>query len=88
VPSDIDDDPPISHAITAGWADFAKTVLPSVGGGQHAPAHVAFHFGAMYALKIVQEIIAQRSGEEVPLVLGMLDRELEQFMKAHAVVIQ
>jgi hypothetical protein len=48
--SDIDNDPPISHAITDGWADFAETILPSIGGTEHAQAHVAFHFGALYVL--------------------------------------
>jgi hypothetical protein len=91
MPSDIDDEPPISHAITDdGWADFAATVLPSIGGDENAPAHIAFHIGAMHVLEIAQEIIAQRSGEEASLVLGMLDRELDQFMKApsRAIVLQ
>jgi predicted membrane-bound spermidine synthase len=88
MPRDIDLDPPISHAIADGWANFAETVLPSIGGTEHAQAHIAFHFGAMYVLQIAQHVIAQRSGEEVPLVLGMLDAELDEFMKSHAVAIQ
>jgi hypothetical protein len=51
------------------------------------PAVVAFHFGAMYVLQIAQQVIADRSGEEVSLALGMLDAELEQFMKAHAIAV-
>jgi hypothetical protein len=86
--SDIDDDPPISHAIADGWANFVKTVLPSIGGNELAQAHIAFHFGAMYVLQIAQEVIADRSGDEVSLALGMLDAELEQFMKSHAIAIQ
>jgi hypothetical protein len=31
MPSDIDDDAPISHAIADGWTSFAETVLPSIG---------------------------------------------------------
>jgi hypothetical protein len=70
VPSDIDDDPPVSHAIADGWANFAKTVLPSVGGNEHAQAHIAFHFGAMYVLQVAQQVIAERSGEEESLALA------------------
>ena len=47
MPSDIEDDPPISHAIADGWANFAETVLPTIGGNKHAQAQIAFHFGAM-----------------------------------------
>jgi hypothetical protein len=88
MPTDIDLDPPISHAIANGWADFAQTILPGVGGSAHAEAHIAFHFGAMYVLQIALHILAERSGEEAALTLGMLDRELNEFMKAHAVAIQ
>ena len=65
MPSDIDDDPPISHAVADGWANFAKTVLPSVGGNERAQAHIAFHFGAMYVLQIAQQVIADRSSDEL-----------------------
>ena len=41
--SDIDDDPSISRAIGGGWASFADTVLPSIGGNEHAQAQIAFH---------------------------------------------
>jgi hypothetical protein len=88
MPSDIDLEPPISHAIADGWASFPETVLPSIGGDEHAEAHIAFHFGALYVLQIAQQIIAERSGEEVSLALGMLDGELDQFMRFHAVAIQ
>jgi hypothetical protein len=86
--SDIDNDPPISHAITDGWADFAETILPSIGGTEHAQAHVAFHFGALYVLQIVEQVVAQRSVEEAALALGMLDAELDEFMKSHALLTQ
>jgi hypothetical protein len=86
--SDIDNDPPISHAITDGWADFAETILPSIGGTEHAQAHVAFHFGALYVLQIVEQVVAQRSVEEATLALGMLDAELDEFMKSHALLTQ
>jgi hypothetical protein len=80
MPSEVDLDPPVSHAIANGWANFAETVLPSISGTDHAEAHIAFHFGAMYVLQIAQQVIAARSGDEVSLALGMLDAELEQFM--------
>jgi hypothetical protein len=63
-------------------------VLPTIGGTNHAQAHVAFHFGAMYVLQIAQQVIADRSGEEVSLALDMLVAELDQFMKSHAIAIQ
>jgi hypothetical protein len=88
MPTDIDLDPPISHAIANGWADFAQTILPGVGGDKDAGAHIAFHFGAMYVLQIALHVLAERSGEEAALALGMLDAELDEFMKAHAVAIQ
>jgi hypothetical protein len=59
--SDIDDAPPSSHAIADGWASFAGTVLPSIGGNEHAQAQIAFHFGALYVLQIAQQVIAGRS---------------------------
>jgi hypothetical protein len=71
-----------------GAADFAATVPSSIGGAEHAQAHIAFHLGAMYMLQIAQHVIADRSGEEVSLALGMLDAELDQFMKSHAIVVQ
>jgi hypothetical protein len=75
-------------SIADGWADFAETVLPSIGGAKHAQAHIAFHFGAMYVLQIVEQVVAHKSAEAAALALGMLDAELDQFMKAHAIVIQ
>jgi hypothetical protein len=79
MPSDINDEPPISHAIADGWANFAQTILPGIGGSTHAEAHVAFHFGEMYVLQIVAQVVAERSAEEAALALGMLDAELEEF---------
>jgi hypothetical protein len=60
------------HTLTLGRAtqtgqSFAAPVLPSVGGNEHAQAHIAFHFGAMYVLQIAQQVIAERSGEAVSL---------------------
>jgi hypothetical protein len=88
MPSDIDDGLPISHAMADGWANFAETILPSIGGDEHAQAHIAFHVGAMYVLEIAQQVIARWSGEEASLALGMVEAELDAFMKAHAIVIQ
>ena len=86
--SDIDDEPPISHALADGWANFAETILPSIGGDEHAQAHIAFHIGAMYVLEIAQQAIARWPGEEATLALGTVEAELEQFMKSHAIVTQ
>ena len=41
MPSDIDDDPPASHAIADDWAEFSETVLPTIGGADHAQVHIA-----------------------------------------------
>jgi len=86
MPSDLD--LPISHAIADSWLKFAETVLPSIQGTDHAQAHIAFHFGAMYVLQIAQQVIADRSGEEVSLALDILDAELDRFMTSHAVAFQ
>jgi hypothetical protein len=75
-------------AVIDGWADFAQTILPTIGGTNHAQAQIAFHFGAMYVLQIAQQVIAERSGEEASLALNMLDAELDEFMKSHAITIQ
>jgi hypothetical protein len=88
MPSDIDDDPPISHAITDGWEEFVEKVLPVIRGTKHAEAHVAFYVGAMYVLQLVQQVIADRSSDALSVALDMLDAELEQFMSSHAVAIQ
>ena len=85
---DIDSDPPISHAIADGWANFSETVAPGIGGSAHAEAHIAFYFSAMYVLQIVKLIVADRWAEDAALALGMLDAEIEEFMEAHAVAMQ
>ena len=57
-----DPNPRHSSVIADGWEEFAKTVLPTVGGTDQAEAHIAFHFGAMYALQIVKQVVAQKVG--------------------------
>jgi hypothetical protein len=42
----------------------------------------------MYVLQIAQQVIADRSGDEVGLPLDMLDAELGKFVKSHAIVVQ
>jgi hypothetical protein len=86
----MDDDlvPPIGDAIANGWATFAETVLPSIGGVKDAPAHIAFYFGAMYVLQILEQVVEHGSAEAAALTLSMLTAELEEFMKAHAVKTQ
>jgi hypothetical protein len=86
--SDIDDDPSVSRAIGGGWASFEDTVLPSIGGNEHAQAQIAFQFGAMYVLQIAQQMISDSSNEEASLAWGMMDAELDEFIKAHAVAVQ
>jgi hypothetical protein len=81
-------DPPTTHAIADGWDNFAETVLRSVGGDAHAEAHIAFHFGAMYVLQIVEQVVEHGSAEAAALALSMLTTELEEFMKSHAVAVQ
>jgi hypothetical protein len=88
MPTDTDLDPPISHAIADGWANFSETVLPGIGGSARAGAHLAFYFAAMYMLRIVKLTVADRSAEDAALALGTLDAEIEEFMKAHAVAVQ
>jgi hypothetical protein len=83
MPTDTDLDPPTSHAIADDWNNFAETVLPSVGGYAHAEAHIAFHFGAMYALQILEQAVEHGSAEAAALALSMLTAELEEFMKTH-----
>jgi hypothetical protein len=88
MPTDIDPDPPVSHALADGWANFSETVMPGVGGGAQAEAHIAFYFGAMYVLQIVKLIVADRSTEDAALALSMLAQSWTKFMKAHAVAVQ
>lgn len=86
--SDTDLDPPFSHTIADGWDNFAESVLPTISGGENAPAHSAFHFGALYVLQILQQVVAERAAEEAALAIGMLSAELEEFMNAHAIAVQ
>jgi hypothetical protein len=61
--------PPISRAIADGWADFAATVLPAIGGDTHAEADIAFHFSAIYVLQILEQVVEHGSAESVALAL-------------------
>jgi hypothetical protein len=60
----------------------------SIGGDKHAEAHIAFHFGAMNVLQILQQVVEHGSAEAAALALSALTAELEEFMKAHAVAVQ
>lgn len=88
MPSDINDDLPISHAIADGWAEFAERVLPSVGGTDLAQAHIAFHFGALYVLQLLQEVVEHKSAEAAAAALAMLTAELDEFLKVHSITTQ
>jgi hypothetical protein len=39
-------------------------------------------------LQLVEQVVAEGSPEAAALALGMLDAELDEFMKAHAVAVQ
>ena len=78
----------VSHAIANGWAEFAETVLPSIAGSERGKANVAFYFGAMYVLQILEHVVARESAEAGAITLGMLSTKLDEFMKAHEVAIQ
>jgi hypothetical protein len=69
-------------------ANFAETGLPSIGGDAHAEAHLAFHFGALYVLQIVEQVVARGSAESAALALSTLGAELDEIMKAHAIAVQ
>jgi hypothetical protein len=77
-----------SHAIADGWTKFAETILPGIGGDAHAEAHIAFHFGAMYVLQILEHVVEHGSAEAAAFALSTMTAELEEFMKAHAVATQ
>jgi hypothetical protein len=38
--------------------------------------------------QIAEQVVAQKSVEAAAVALGMLDAELDEFMKAHAIVVQ
>ena len=83
-----DSELPSSNVIRDGWGNFAETVLPSICGVKDAQAHIAFQFGAMHALQIVEQVVTHGSAEAAALALSSLDAELEEFMKAHVVKTQ
>jgi len=84
MPDEVDDDLPVSHAIADGWAEFAERVMPGVGGTTHAQAHVAFHFGALYVLQLLQEVVEHKSAEAAAVALAMLTAKLNESLKTHS----
>ena len=88
MPGDIDDEPPASRAIANGWEAFEETVLPSITGNERAKANAAFHFGAMYVLQILEQVVKHRSAEAAAVALSTLGAELEEYMDAHALTTQ
>jgi hypothetical protein len=88
MPTETDLDPPISHAIADGWADFTATILPVIDGDAHAEAHIAFNFDAMYVLQILDQVVEYGSGEAPTIALSMLNSERDEFIKTHAVAFQ
>ncbi|HSY08557.1 MAG TPA: hypothetical protein VK820_08500 [Steroidobacteraceae bacterium] len=79
MPHAFDGDPPVSHAIANGWLEFAETALPAIAGTERGKANVAFHFGAMYVLHILQHVVARESAEAAGLALGMLSAEIDEY---------
>jgi len=65
-----------------------KLILPGIGGSTNAEAHIAFHFGAMYVLQILEHVVEHGSAEAAAIALSALTAELDEFMKAHAVAVQ
>lgn len=43
--------------------------------------NVAFYFGAMYVLQILEHIVARESAEAAAIALDMLSTEPDEFMK-------
>ena len=54
----------------------------------HAEEHIAFHFGALYMLQLVGQIVVERSAEVAALALAMLTAELDEFVKTHSIAVQ
>jgi hypothetical protein len=71
-----------------GLGKLRPNGFAGIGGGTDAEAHIAFYFGAMYLLQLVEQIVADESAEKVALALDMLNAELEEFLKAHAFTTQ
>ena len=42
----------------------------------------------MYVLQLAQQVIADRSSDALSVALDMLDAELDEFIKSHAIVVQ
>jgi hypothetical protein len=51
----------------SGWADFTETVLPSSGAAAYAQAQIAFPFGALYVLQILEQVVTYKLAEAVAL---------------------
>jgi hypothetical protein len=42
----------------------------------------------LYTLQIVEQVVAHGAAEAAALALDVLDTELDEFMKAHAIALQ
>jgi hypothetical protein len=85
---DFDDDPPISNAIAEGWSEFSEKVLPTVGGTEIAQAHMAFYFGALHVLQVIEQIAENGCADAAELALSILTIELNEFIEAHSSTTQ
>jgi hypothetical protein len=75
-------DEPTSRVVAEGWTEFAQTLLPTIADTGQAPTQVAFYFGAMYLLHVVQPAIAGGSDEAVSLAFKLLEAELNELADA------
>jgi hypothetical protein len=80
-------DEPTSRIVADGWREFAQTLLPTISDTGQAPAHLAFYFGAMYLLHVVQPAIAGGSDEAVSLAFQLLQTQLSKFIDARKLEI-
>ena len=62
--------------------------MPTAGGTRHAQAHSAFHFGALYVLQLLREVVEHKSAGAAAIALAMLTVELDDFLKVHSVCTQ
>jgi hypothetical protein len=89
MPKNIDGDPPISHAIADGSADFAETVLPCIGGADRAQAHITVHFGALYVLQIAHRRgLRPAQATSCRSLWASWMQSSSNFMKSHVIALQ
>ena len=85
----IDLDPPISHVVSDGWASFAETIRPTIGGTEALlEAHV-FDFSAdLYGREIEVEFAAKIRDEECFATLEALTAQMHRDAEAARRILQ